>query len=126
MSKLNRYLRLELVISLTPAVLSCGLTVCRAKRRDDEGFNAFFYSLISKDTLEMFYSTKGQQFLADHGYTFKVIAHLEGMGNIPELVYRTRNEQIELLSSVLVNDSEHELRTNIRGGEGHRGLLEPT
>ena len=33
------------------------------------------------------------------------------MGTIPELVYRTRDEQIELLSFVLANDSEHEVRT---------------
>jgi DNA excision repair protein ERCC-3 len=27
------------------------------------GFNAFFYSLVSRDCEEMFYSTKRQQFL---------------------------------------------------------------
>ena len=39
--------------------------ILRAKRRNDEGFNAFFYSLVSQDTTEMFYSTKRQQFLID-------------------------------------------------------------
>ena len=53
--------------------------ILRAKRRNDEGFNAFFYSLVSKDTQEMYYSTKRQQFLIDQGYSFKVITHLDGL-----------------------------------------------
>jgi len=63
--------------------------ILRAKRRNDEGFNAFFYSLVSKNTQEMFYSTKRQQFLTEQGYVFKVIKHLEGMEDMPDLVYRT-------------------------------------
>ena len=43
---------------------------------DDGGFNAFFYTLVSKDTQEMYYSTKRQQFLIDQGYSFKVITNL--------------------------------------------------
>lgn len=35
-------------------------------------FNAFFYTLVSTDTQEMYYSTKRQQFLIDQGYSFKV------------------------------------------------------
>ena len=99
----------------------CGFAgrILRAKRRNDEGFNAFFYSLVSKDTQEMFYSTKRQQFLIDQGYAFKVITHLDGMENMPELVYKTRDEQIELLSSVLLaNEHEADLGTDVRGGEG--------
>ena len=34
--------------------------------------NALFYTLVSNDTQEMFYSIKRQQFLIDQGYTFKV------------------------------------------------------
>ncbi|XP_042388705.1 general transcription and DNA repair factor IIH helicase subunit XPB1-like isoform X2 [Zingiber officinale] len=37
-----------------------------------EEYNAFFYSLVSTDTQEMYYSTKRQQFLVDQGYSFKV------------------------------------------------------
>ncbi|KAG5029979.1 hypothetical protein JHK87_013493 [Glycine soja] len=36
-----------------------------------EEYNAFFYSLVSIDTQEMYYSTKRQQFLIDQGYSFK-------------------------------------------------------
>ncbi|OCH95466.1 DNA helicase [Obba rivulosa] len=93
--------------------------ILRAKRRNDEGFNAFFYSLVSKDTQEMFYSTKRQQFLIDQGYAFKVITHLDGLEDLPDLVYKSRDEQIELLSSVLLaNESEADLGTDVRAGEG--------
>ncbi|KAL1747120.1 P-loop containing nucleoside triphosphate hydrolase protein [Schizophyllum fasciatum] len=93
--------------------------ILRAKRRNDEGFNAFFYSLVSKDTQEMFYSTKRQQFLIDQGYAFKVITHLDGMEALPDLVYRSRDEQIELLSSVLLaNESEADVGSDIKAVEG--------
>jgi len=93
--------------------------ILRAKRRNDEGFNAFFYSLVSKDTQEMFYSTKRQQFLIDQGYAFKVITHLEGMDAMPDLVYRSRDEQIELISSVLLaKESDTDLGSDVRAGEG--------
>jgi len=93
--------------------------ILRAKRRNDEGFNAFFYSLVSKDTQEMFYSTKRQQFLIDQGYAFKVITHLDGLDNLPNLVYKTKDEQIELISSVLLaNESEADLGSDIRADEG--------
>ncbi len=74
--------------------------ILRAKRRNDEGFNAFFYTLVSKDTEEMYYSTKRQQFLIDQGYSFKVITHLEGMEATRDLVFRSKREQIELLARV--------------------------
>ncbi|KAJ2750223.1 DNA repair helicase RAD25 [Coemansia pectinata] len=76
--------------------------ILRAKRRNDEGFNAFFYSLVSKDTQEMYFSTKRQQFLIDQGYSFKVITHLEGMENCPDLVYGDKDSQKSLLHSVMM------------------------
>ncbi|KAI9012015.1 P-loop containing nucleoside triphosphate hydrolase protein [Phycomyces nitens] len=76
--------------------------ILRAKRRNDEGFNAFFYSLVSRDTQEMYYSTKRQQFLIDQGYAFKVITNLEGMDSDPNLVFKTHNEQMDLLKAVLL------------------------
>lgn len=92
--------------------------ILRAKRRNDEGFNAFFYSLVSKDTSEMYYSTKRQQFLIDQGYAFRVITHLTGQEKLPDLVYRTQAEQIELLQSVLIaNESDADLGNDMRGDE---------
>lgn len=78
--------------------------ILRAKRRNDEGFNAFFYSLVSKDTQEMYYSTKRQAFLVDQGYAFKVITHLHGMEKLPNLAYSTPREQRELLQEVLLQN----------------------
>jgi len=72
--------------------------ILRPKPRSQEEYNAFFYSLVSKDTQEMFYSSKRQQFLIDQGYSFKVITNLNLGG---ELCYSTKKDQIELLKSVL-------------------------
>lgn len=80
--------------------------ILRAKRRSDEGFNAFFYSLVSKDTQEMYYSTKRQAFLVDQGYAFKVITHLTGMENLKDLAYSTARERRELLQQVLLKNED--------------------
>lgn len=78
--------------------------ILRAKRRNDEGFNAFFYSLVSKDTQEMFYSSKRQAFLVDQGYAFKVITHLQGMDELPNLAFSRAQERRELLQSVILHN----------------------
>ena len=78
--------------------------ILRAKRRNDEGFNAFFYSLVSKDTDEMFYSSKRQAFLVDQGYAFKVITHLQGIENLEGLAYATPAERRELLQEVMLQN----------------------
>ncbi|GAA5958194.1 hypothetical protein JCM8115_004013 [Rhodotorula mucilaginosa] len=92
--------------------------ILRAKRRNDEGFNAFFYSLVSKDTQEMYYSSKRQGFLVDQGYAFKVITSLEGLEQLDNLVYPTRAEQIELLQSVLLaNETDADLGAEDTGKE---------
>lgn len=76
--------------------------ILRAKRRSDGSFNAYFYSLVSKDTEEMYYSSKRQQFLIDQGYTFKVITRLEGFEqNSSKRVYHTLEEQLVLLKQIL-------------------------
>lgn len=83
--------------------------ILRAKRRNDEGFNAFFYSLVSKDTQEMYYSSKRQAFLVDQGYAFKVITHLQGIENLPGLAFATPSERRELLQNVMLqNESSFE------------------
>lgn len=80
--------------------------ILRAKRRNDEGFNAFFYSLVSKDTAEMYYSTKRQAFLVDQGYAFKVITHLQGIEKLPGLAYSTLAERKELLEQVVLQNAD--------------------
>ncbi|KTW32648.1 TFIIH/NER complex ATPase/helicase subunit SSL2 [Pneumocystis jirovecii RU7] len=80
--------------------------ILRAKKRNDQGFNAFFYSLISKDTMEVYYSVKRQAFLVDQGYAFKVITHLKGIENVPNLAFSTPAEQRELLQEVLLQNED--------------------
>lgn len=47
--------------------------ILRAKRgMDAEVYNAFFYSLVSQDTMEMQYALKRQRFLVNQGYAYKV------------------------------------------------------
>ncbi|XP_037940776.1 general transcription and DNA repair factor IIH helicase subunit XPB [Teleopsis dalmanni] len=66
-----------------------------------EEYNAFFYTLVSQDTLEMGYSRKRQRFLVNQGYSYKVITRLEGMDADDTLAYKTREEQAQLLQIVL-------------------------
>lgn len=66
-----------------------------------EEYNAFFYSLVSTDTQEMYYSTKRQQFLIDQGYSFKVITSLPPPDCGAELSYYKLHEQMDLLKKVL-------------------------
>jgi len=86
--------------------------ILRAKRRNDEGFNAFFYSLVSKDTQEMYYSSKRQAFLVDQGYAFKVITALNGIENTPNLAFATARERRELLQEVLVSQEKGDEETD--------------
>ncbi|KPI38009.1 DNA repair helicase RAD25 [Cyphellophora attinorum] len=95
--------------------------ILRAKKRNEEGFNAFFYSLVSKDTNEMHYSAKRQAFLVDQGYAFKTIVHLAGMSEMVGLRYRTKQERMELLSQVALQsetsaDIEKVVDDNLWGG----------
>ncbi|CAH1447682.1 unnamed protein product [Lactuca virosa] len=82
--------------------------ILRAKGRQQdrmaggkEEYNAFFYSLVSTDTQEMYYSTKRQQFLIDQGYSFKVITSLPPPDSGAELSYDCLKDQVSLLNKVL-------------------------
>jgi DNA excision repair protein ERCC-3 len=88
--------------------------ILRAKRRNDEGFNAFFYSLVSKDTNEMYYSSKRQAFLVDQGYSFKVITHLAGIDEVEGLHFRDTSSRMELLEDVLMAGEESGSIENIQ------------
>ena len=57
--------------------------ILRAKKKAAaEEYNAFFYSLVSQDTLEVHYATKRQRFLVNQGYSYKVITKLEGLDEV--------------------------------------------
>jgi DNA excision repair protein ERCC-3 len=83
--------------------------ILRAKKRHEQGFNAYFYTLVSQDTQEMYYSAKRQQFLIDQGYAFHVLTELEGMEQLPGLVCATRKEQLDLLQKI-ITASEDDLQ----------------
>jgi DNA excision repair protein ERCC-3 len=92
-----------------------------------EEYNAFFYTLVSQDTMEMNYSRKRQRFLVNQGYSYKVITKLAGMDDEQDLMYKTREEQGQLLQQVLAAsdiDCEDEKVPgeggNRAGGSGNR------
>jgi len=60
--------------------------ILRAKKTAiAEEYNAFFYTLVSQDTMEMSYSRKRQRFLIDQGYSYKVVTKLAGMDEVNNL-----------------------------------------
>jgi DNA excision repair protein ERCC-3 len=67
----------------------------------------------------MYYSTKRQQFLIDQGYAFKVITSLKGMESFPNLAYREKAEQQELLTAVLLaNERDADIASDVKHVEG--------
>jgi DNA excision repair protein ERCC-3 len=57
--------------------------------------------------------------LIDQGYAFKVITHLDGLSQSPDLVYNSKDEQIALLQSVLLqNESAADLGSDVKGDFG--------
>ncbi|CCI48138.1 unnamed protein product [Albugo candida] len=83
--------------------------ILRPKANATGGFNAFFYTLISTDTHEMFYSNKRQQYLVDQGYTFKVVTELYDTKTFKG-VFTRKEAQRELLEEVLSADVESAAR----------------
>lgn len=103
--------------------------VLRAKKRNDPNFTAYFYSLVSKDTEEMYYSAKRQQFLINQGYSFKTIIGIDEVKYQDNRIYKTKDAQKELLASLLIREIESEESVDtdrivvkksksISGGEG--------
>lgn len=65
-----------------------------------DDFDAFFYTLVSTDTREVYFTSKRQQFLIDQGYSYKVIPSLLD-GADDSLMLTSRDDQINLLAAVL-------------------------
>ena len=51
--------------------------ILRKKKDALSEYNAHFYTIVSKNTEEMQYSSKRHRFLVDQGYYFKVITKME-------------------------------------------------
>lgn len=75
-------------------------------------FNAFFYTLVSTDTQEMFYSAKRQQYLIDQGYTFKIVTNLCERADKEAVekgyAYSSPEHDRDLLRTVLGSETELE------------------
>jgi DNA excision repair protein ERCC-3 len=50
--------------------------ILRPKKDNVSEYNAYFYSIVTKNTEEMYFSNKRHKFLVDQGYFFKVITSL--------------------------------------------------
>lgn len=82
--------------------------ILRAKRNSaaataasgEDYYNAYFYSLVSKDTKEMAYSIKRQRFLVNQGYSFKVVTELHGMDEDKELHMSEKEDQVKMLEAI--------------------------
>lgn len=54
--------------------------ILRPKPESNSEYNAYFYSIISKNTKEMFFNNKRHEFLINQGFSFKVVDNLAELG----------------------------------------------
>ncbi len=80
--------------------------ILRPKPNPLGGYNAFFYTLVSTDTREMYFSTKRQQYLVDQGYTFKVQQDLADQADRESQLLRSKAQEMALLNKVLSYNCE--------------------
>lgn len=76
----------------------------RILRPKTKSKNAFFYSLISSSTEEIYYSSKRQQFLISQGYDFKTITNFESFNISKKLNQYESLKKTEILSQILYNN----------------------
>jgi len=75
-----------------------------------EEFDAFFYTLVSTDTQEVYFKAKRQRFLIDQGYAYKVIPSLlDAAGVGGGLLLESRDEQLDVLATLLAVGETEEL-----------------
>lgn len=70
----------------------------------NEEFNAFFYSLVSKDTQEMAYADRRQQYIIDQGYAYKVLPMSVFPMEKEKLIYDDPQKQKDMLQKILSTD----------------------
>jgi len=92
--------------------------------------SAYFYTLVSIDTQEMFYSTKRQQYLVDQGYSFRVMR--PGNHTSQCLGASSQDKELDLLREVLCSDTREEaaednaLQDKVGGAEAFNSLFRQT
>ena len=94
--------------------------ILRPKKDIFSEFNAFFYTIVTKNTEEMKYSNKRHRFLVDQGYYFNII------NDIKQLIEnKTEEEKNEILKKFekdesyegYVNDTKEKVFEKIRNNE---------
>jgi DNA excision repair protein ERCC-3 len=75
----------------------------KPSRADSEEHNAFFYTLVSRDTEEVYYASKRQSFLIDQGYSFKVLSDAQSLTTAPGLPLQSKAAHLHLLAEVLAS-----------------------
>eukprot|EP00915_Cephaloidophora_sp_WS-2016_P005708 GHVH01007569.1.p1 GENE.GHVH01007569.1~~GHVH01007569.1.p1 ORF type:complete len:771 (+),score=91.04 GHVH01007569.1:58-2370(+) len=75
--------------------------ILRPKPHTNEEFNAFFYSLVSKDTAEISFADRRQQFIIDQGYSYIVIPEKAFPLDKEELIFDDKGKQRSILSRIL-------------------------
>eukprot|EP00669_Euglena_mutabilis_P003405 TRINITY_DN14360_c0_g1_i1.p1 TRINITY_DN14360_c0_g1~~TRINITY_DN14360_c0_g1_i1.p1 ORF type:complete len:273 (-),score=109.13 TRINITY_DN14360_c0_g1_i1:35-853(-) len=108
--------------------------ILRPKAGGSPNRRAYFYSLISCDTKEMYYCGKRQQYLLDQGYAYKVILSSAILDQWERMVRRrsgevkrklgTIEEQRRLLETVLKLTSETLREDEARREAAERGARE--
>ncbi|KAJ3438247.1 rad25/xp-b DNA repair helicase [Anaeramoeba flamelloides] len=81
-----------------------GRVLRKKQNYNSDEFSAFFYTLVTQDTREMYFSTKRQQFLIDQGYSFKVVTDFISKEDKKSLKYNTEKDQDHLLRQVIQQD----------------------
>ena len=73
------------------------------KRAENSEYNATFYSLISEDTSDMYFSSKRQTFLIDQGYSYEILGDGEELINECDII---RFDDIDTQLSI-INDCKN-------------------
>ncbi|KAL0483228.1 DNA excision repair protein ERCC [Acrasis kona] len=89
--------------------------ILRPKGQGKGQNSAYFYSLVSLDTAEMFFSSRRQQFLINQGYAFRVLA------NIDEQI---RNDKDIIVESFKGKAQELTMLAKIKAADDTKGVLE--
>ena len=75
--------------------------ILRPKKDALSEYNAYFYTIVSKNTEEMKYSSKRHRFLVDQGYYFNIITRLE------EIFDNKSNEEAKAIVNNYEGDSNY-------------------
>ena len=85
--------------------------ILRPKPGRQDEYNAFFYTIVSDDTSEVFFSAKRQQFLVDQGFSYEPVTNpLERWPPSKPLIFSTKESQdswLEQIKSIKDDDSHN-------------------